>query len=174
MPARASLVRELTRLRFTRQEKDQQLCNLRNTVTQQRIASGHKRGIASLDDAITKSTEAARVATQLSATEDRYQATAVDLAIAELDIELLYWRDFLGEEAHDREGCAVCLLAREESDSAWPVRMESLGRSDERSPSPLKWEKRSGPECRKSRRERTGLDMTKLGEEQKRSAEKWW
>ncbi|KAI9880528.1 MAG: hypothetical protein M1830_002568 [Pleopsidium flavum] len=176
MPSGPSLVQDLTRLRLTRQEKDQQLCTLRNTVTTQRIASSYKRGISSLDDAVTKSTEAARAASQLAATEDRYQATALDLAIVELDIELVYWRDWLGKEAHDRDGCAVCVLAREErDDGGWPMRGESLGRRDARSPSPLKWEKRSESWGRKSRGdERMGSRRTKSGEQRKGSEKKWW
>ncbi|MCJ1366821.1 hypothetical protein MMC16_005951 [Acarospora aff. strigata] len=164
MPA-PSLVRELTNLRFRRQEKDQQLCALRETVTQQRIASSfHKRVVSSSsssdnDDAggatmKTKETaEATRAASQLAATEDRYQATALELAMVELEVELLHWRDWLGETAHDRDGCGMCALGREDGSVRLSKGRLALNRrSEDKSPGPLKWEKKSGAKGRRSTR----------------------
>lgn len=162
MPPTPSLVRELTRLRFTRQEKDQQLSALRSSVVQQRQAHGFRRPNVRrrVDDiegndyddvfACEPAEARTRAAALLAATEDRYQVAAVELAVVEMEVELVLWREWLGDGAHEREGCEYCLKTVGEGEGGGEEGLlsrkakESSGRREERVVGPLCWEKRGG------------------------------
>jgi len=154
-------VRELTRLRFTRQDKDAQLNALRASlvqqrVAQQRVARSFRRRVGRFEDAdiFAESAERARVrsADRLAVEEmvEKYQYAAVELAMVEMEVELVHWRDWLGEGAHGREGCEECervVMEKEGGGEQGLVarkRMGSCWRGGERLLSPLNWEKGGG------------------------------
>jgi len=151
-------VRELTRLRFTRQDKDAQLNALRASlvqqrVAQQRVARSFRRRVGRFEDndIFAESAERARVrsADRLAVEEivEKYQYAAVELAMVEMEVELVHWRDWLGEGAHGREGCEECervVMEKEGGGEQGLVarkRMGSCWRGGERLLSPLNWEK---------------------------------
>ncbi len=196
-PAPPPLVRELTRLRFERLEKDQELSALREAVavasrrvgkSSSAAAAGlsYRRGGVGLelaipshdsgdgddidndndnDDnvstpAVALSPESARAALKLKATENRYRATAMELTMVELEVELCHWKDWLGSKAHYAEGCEYCTDPSNDFGvgyggerlrlSRMPV---SVRRSGGKSPRPLTWKKAGGLRERRARRD---------------------
>lgn len=159
-----SLVRELTRLRFTRQEKDQQLSALRSSVVQQRTARSFRRRVGRFDDdvfAFSAETTTTRVGSAsrlaLAVTEERYQVAALELATVEMEVELVHWRDWLGDAAHERESCDDCLSGVVDKvgngvEGLSKTGKNSGGRSGERELSPLNWEKKGGASGKRSGR----------------------
>lgn len=154
-------MRELTRLRFTRQDKDAQLNALRaslvqQSVAQQRVARSFRRRVGRFendDDIFAESAERARVrsADRLAVDEimEKCRYAAVELAMVEMEVELVHWRDWLGEGAHGREGCEECERAGVEKEGGRELglarkRMGSCWRGGERLLSPLNWEKGAG------------------------------
>lgn len=83
----------------------------------------------------------------LAVTEDRYQVAAVELAVVEMEVELVHWRNWLGGAAHERGSCDQCLMEVVNKEASGNGGLSKRGKERrERSGglelSPLNWEKR--------------------------------